>query len=193
MYNYYIKSGYHSRIDNDYYDDTEHTDDRQKEVYQYARYLADKHGYTNIMDIGTGSGYKLLNYFKGFNTLGIDLPPTVEWLRRTYPDHKWSDEFIPVSGYDIIIASDVIEHIPYPETLIDLIKKCNPKLVIFSTPDRDLKGQHEQDGPPANPAHVREWTMPEFKDYIGSEFNVIKQYIFNKAQGTQVVLAELKE
>jgi len=192
MKNYCIKETYISRLDNKYFDDTENTDGWQKEVYKFAKEVAVKNKFTKIVDIGTGSGYKLLENFTDMDTLGIDLPPTVEWLRNRYPNRKWSDLFEPVQGYELIIASDVIEHIPDPDILLDLIEKSNPKLIVFSTPDRDLLRPEYHNGPPKNRAHVREWTMPEFREYIGLKFNVIEHFITNKKQGTQTLLASMK-
>jgi len=144
------------------------------------------------LDIGTGSGYKLMSNFKDFDTLGMDLEPTVKWLTEKYKDRKWTDSFEPVVGYDMIIASDVIEHLPDPDILLNLIQKCAPKMIVFSTPDRSLSTLLDLDGPPYNKSHVREWTMLEFKNYIESKFNVLDHFISNEEQHTQVVLATLK-
>lgn len=191
MKNYFIKENYVHRLDNAYFDDTSLKDQWQKEVYVYAKKIAEEHNINNILDIGTGSGYKLLENFKNFNTLGMDVEQTVTWLNDTYPDKKWTSNFQPVSGYELIIASDVIEHIPDPDTLLDLIEKSQPKFIVFSTPDRDLLNR-TPDGPPKNKAHVREWTMPEFFNYINSRFEVIEHFISNKKQSTQVILARIR-
>jgi 2-polyprenyl-3-methyl-5-hydroxy-6-metoxy-1,4-benzoquinol methylase len=191
MKNYGIKENYTHRLDNKYFNDTENTDGWQKEVYEFAKKIAEESNFTKILDIGTGSGYKLINNFPDKDTLGIDVPKTVEWLKKQYPNKKWSSDFSPILGYELIIAADVVEHIPEPDSLLDLIENCKPKLVVLSTPDRDLlKSGHG--GPPKNKAHVREWTMPEFKNYIGSRFEVLEHYISNKKQATQTMLIKLK-
>ena len=191
MKTYCIKEGYQHRLDNRYFDDTENTDKWQREVYTFARDTAVKNNFTKVVDIGTGSAYKLLDNFQDFDTVGIDVPKTVAWLRETYPDRKWIDQFDPVPGYDLIIASDVIEHIPDPDLLLDLIEQSAPKLIVLSTPDRDLLGR-TPDGPPKNRAHVREWTQPEFYNYISSRFEVIEHFVSNQKQSTQTMLARLK-
>jgi 2-polyprenyl-3-methyl-5-hydroxy-6-metoxy-1,4-benzoquinol methylase len=191
MKNYGIKENYVHRIENKYFNDTANTDGWQKEVYTFAKKVADENNFLKILDIGTGSGFKLINNFSDKDTLGIDVPKTVSWLKENYPNKNWSSDFIPVTGYDLIIASDVIEHIPYPDTLLDLIENSKPKLAILSTPDRDLL-KRGQDGPPKNGAHVREWTMPEFYNYISSRFTVLEHFISNKKQATQTMLIKLK-
>jgi 2-polyprenyl-3-methyl-5-hydroxy-6-metoxy-1,4-benzoquinol methylase len=192
MKNYCIKENYNHRLNNLFFDDTALKDEWQKEVYVYARQIADTHNIKSVLDIGTGSGYKLMSNFKDFDTLGMDLEPTVKWLKETYNDRNWTDSFEPVVGYDMIIVSDVIEHIPDPDILLDLIQNCAPKIIVFSTPDRNLSTLLDLDGPPYNKFHVREWTMPEFTNYIESRFNILDHFISNKEQRTQVVLATLK-
>jgi hypothetical protein len=96
---YCIKDGYRARLKNRYFDDTPLKDEWQKEVYETARGLADLHGFRSILDIGTGSAYKLLKYFRDEDTLGMDLPKTVAWLRRTYPDRRWTDKLEPQTGF----------------------------------------------------------------------------------------------
>jgi 2-polyprenyl-3-methyl-5-hydroxy-6-metoxy-1,4-benzoquinol methylase len=193
MKTYFIKENYTHRLNNLFFDDIPLTDEWQKEVYTYAREVADAHNLTSVLDIGTGSGYKLMSNFKEFDTLGMDLEPTVKWLKETYNDRKWTDSFEPVVGYDMIIASDVIEHLPDPDVLLDLIQKCSPKMIVFSTPDRDLSDiPGDNNGPPTNECHVREWNMVEFRNYIESKFNVLEQFNSNLEQMTQVILASLK-
>ena len=191
MKTYFIKEGYQHRLDNRYFDDTENTDKWQREVYTFAKDIAVKNNFTKVIDIGTGSAYKLLDNFRDFETVGIDVEPTVKWLRETYPDRIWVDKFEPIAGYDLVIASDVIEHIPDPDELLDLIEQSAPALIVLSTPDRDLLDR-TPDGPPKNRAHVREWTMPEFYNYISSRFEVIEHFVSNKKQSTQTLLARLK-
>lgn len=188
---YCIKQDYVHRENNSYFDDTPFKDQWQKEVYEFARAVADQHQFKTVLDIGTGSGFKLLKNFQDFDTLGIDVTQTVTWLKETYPDRNWNDQFVPVADFELVISSDVIEHIPDPDTLLDLIEQCGPKLIVLSTPDRDLfKLGHN--GPPVNRAHVREWTMPEFNQYISSRFEVLDHFVSNKEQATQVILAKLK-
>ena len=192
MKTYYIKENYTARLDNKDFDDTKLTDEWQKEVYEYAKKTAEENNFKTILDIGTGSGYKLIKHFDNYNTLGIDIPKTVSFLKEKYPTKSWSDQFVPVTGYDLIISSDVIEHLPDPDILLDLIIQCDPKLIVLSTPERNLLCKTDHNGPPFNKAHVREWTMAEFYNYISSRFDVLDHYISNHNQATQVIKAVLK-
>lgn len=188
MKNYFIKDSYTCRINNAFFDDTSNTDSWQKEVYLYAKKIFTDFNFTSVIDVGAGSGYKLMQNFKDANTIGIDLPQTVGWLRNKYPDRIWIDSLNPIKNYDLVIASDIIEHLVDPDILLDFIYNSQPKLAIVSTPDRNLLSSAFHNGPPNNRSHVREWTMKEMYDYINSRFEVKEHLISNKRQATQVIL-----
>jgi 2-polyprenyl-3-methyl-5-hydroxy-6-metoxy-1,4-benzoquinol methylase len=189
--NYAITEGYVIREENEYFDDMPLKDEYQNEVYQKAKELALSFGYRSILDIGCGSGYKLLKYFTGYDIAGVDLQPTVDNLNETYPEQKWIvfDEHDSPQGYDMVICSDVIEHIVDPDILLDYIKNCNSKMILISTPDRSLlphPGGYL--GPPNNRHHVREWTMSELNEYVSQHFKVVTHYISNESQATQLII-----
>jgi SAM-dependent methyltransferase len=192
MKTYHIKESYTARLDNKDFDDTKLTDEWQKEVYQYAKQVAEENNFKTILDIGSGSGYKLIKHFDNYNTLGIDIPKTVSFLKEKYPTKSWTDQFVPVTGYDLVISSDVIEHLPDPDILLDLIIQCDPKMIVLSTPERNLLYKTDHNGPPFNRSHVREWTMVEFYNYISSRLDVLDHYISNHDQATQVIKATVK-
>ncbi|QWL71902.1 methyltransferase domain-containing protein [Aeromonas hydrophila] len=188
----YPKKYYH-------YNDLEETDTWQLEVYLFALGLMVKNNFSSIADIGCGSAYKLITYFKNYNTIGIELPENVAALRNKYPDRTWLEtDFIPRNQFscDIIIFSDVIEHLPDPDDALEYIKQQNFKYLVLSTPAKDfLYGNNDPFfyGPPRNPAHQREWTMNEFSHYIGSHFNIIDHRLSNYNQSTQMIICEKKE
>lgn len=193
MYN--IHKDYKHRTKINYFDDTNLKDEWQKEVYLYAKDLAIKNNYKRIVDFGCGSAYKLIDNFKNYDTIGIDLQPTVDFLNKQYPDRKWLTTHNEISNIDIFIASDVIEHMLNPDELIDFIIRCQPKEIILSTPDRNLTVKNWGDdyfGPPNNIHHIREWTYDEFNSYISDSFNIIFHKITNEQQCTQMIHARLK-
>lgn len=193
---YHIIPTYTHRLKNAYYNDLSQTDRWQKEVYSFAKELAVRECHTSVCDMGTGSGYKLLQHFGGpeFKTLGVDVPKTISILRGRYPDREWQEDSDPIfpGAYDLIIASDVIEHIPDPTSFLDIIAAAKPKDIILSTPDRSLMSAKSQSGPPSNLHHVREWGFEEFGSYISSRFEVVKHFISNKRQKTQVIHARVR-
>jgi hypothetical protein len=188
---YKIKENYNHRNFAKNFNDLENTDEWQNEVYAKALEISVKFNYKTIVDVGTGSAYKLIKYFNDYNTIGYDIPKTVSNLKEKYPDKSWRDDFIPIKC-DLLIASDIIEHLKDPTDLINFIKESSPTKIILSTPDRDLINTN-QDGPPINRSHYREWSFKEFHDYINDYFLIEEHFISNKIQGTQVIVANLSK
>ena len=187
---YFIKEDYNCRNKEIYFNDTPLTDEYQDDVYKTALEFFNLHGLSGVLDLGCGSGFKLMKYFGDVeNTIGIDLPATVNWLREKYPDKTWSSDFKqPITGYDLLICSDVIEHVLDPDKILDIIEKSKPKILVISTPNRD-RGLN-QNGPPNNRHHIREWSKEEFSAYISSRFNIEAHLEFDK--NTQCVVCFLK-
>jgi SAM-dependent methyltransferase len=71
--NYFIHDGYEHRLAPQYFDDTTNLDGWQDEVYLFAREIADKYDLRSILDIGCGSGFKLLKYLYNRTTIGVDV------------------------------------------------------------------------------------------------------------------------
>jgi hypothetical protein len=113
-----------------------------------------------------------------------------------------SDFDRPPEDHDLIICSDVIEHLKNPEDLLSFISKMNFKLLVISTPDRDkVQSYHFGrlfNGPPSNREHVREWNSAEFKKLIQDHFHIEEQFLC-KSHRThsdnlcQVVVARKKD
>jgi 2-polyprenyl-3-methyl-5-hydroxy-6-metoxy-1,4-benzoquinol methylase len=188
---YCIKRGYRHRCQSIYFDDRALTDEYQDEVYHLARFYSDQYRYKNIADIGCGSGYKLMKYFSEFNTIGIEVSPTYDFLAKEYPGRNWINindlNNRPVAA-DIIICADVIEHIKDPQEFLQLIKRIKFELLFLSTPERDLIRGAVDYGPPHNAAHLREWNASEFREYISGHFEIISHMVTNIEQSTQLII-----
>jgi len=191
---YGIRAGYIHRIESGHFDDSENEDQWQKEVYQFGADLSEKQKYKTILDIGCGSGYKLLKYFNDYETTGCEIEPTLSFLKNTYPTNHWEKlEACFAQKYDLIIISDVIEHVKDPESFLsNIIDNIEFKQLIISTPERDLLN-HSTFGPPLNTSHFREWTMKEFGQFISAFLIVEKHHISNQSQCTQMVLGSPKK
>jgi 2-polyprenyl-3-methyl-5-hydroxy-6-metoxy-1,4-benzoquinol methylase len=189
---YFIHKGYRHRSVPQYMDDTVYSWGWQEEVYCLAREIADKHDFKSVMDVGCGSAFKLLKYFGKDKTIGLDVAQTCSKLRNRHPDREWgvadfSAEIVPKA--DLVIASDVIEHLVDPDMLLRYILRVAPKHVIISTPDRNLLRHGTHNGPPHNIAHIREWNMPELHAYLSEFLEIDEHFISYAAQATQCVLA----
>jgi Methyltransferase domain len=190
---YNIVPGYRHRKSPIYFDDTANTDDYQKEVYIYARQVMIDKELSSVCDVGCGSAFKLIEYLGQFETIGFDVPETVEFLRKKYSSRRWEiakfQEHHPTYP-DLIVCADVIEHVADADELVAFIKGKRPRYVILSTPDRDLvynRGSRYHIGPPRNPAHLREWSFNEFAEYISRSFRIIEHIITNPEQATQMI------
>lgn len=177
----FLPSKYQSRPSPDYYDDA--LGDRadtlfQPEVYPAAEALLTATRRTRIVDVGCGRGSKLAAACAD-RKLGIDFGSNIAQCRNDFPaEAEWREfdlghsipaEFIElISPDDVIICSDVIEHIPDPRHLLAFLAGCSRRgaLVITSTPDRALVRGKDHMGPPPNPAHVREWSCSEYHSLL---------------------------
>lgn len=201
MKKYCIKESYNHRQEYAYFNDTPLKDEYQNEVYVKASQILKEKNYNKILDIGCGSGFKLVKYFNDYNFLGTDVEPTINWLKQKYPNKRWevSDFNNSLSEkFDIVICSDVIEHLLNPDELLDFISKLNFKILLLSTPERDRVeqklGQYLIDGPPQNQFHIREWSIGEFGNYISEKFKILEHYRLKDFNGEQqLVIAEKYE
>lgn len=184
---YCIHEGYTPRLDNLVYDDRSMTDEFQREVYEYARAVYERDGLKGVCDFGCGSGYKLVNYFRDACTLGLELPPMVDFLREKYPGFDWRTVNLyadRVSGacYQLCIIADVIEHLHDPDLLLRFIKRCSFRRIVLSTPERDELQHGTWDGPPKNLHHVREWNFAELHAYLDKSFTIREHFVLNATQ-----------
>lgn len=192
---YGIFAGYVHRAEPCYFDDTGFADEWQREVYAFAAALMARECLASVADVGCGSGYKLVNYLGNYDTTGYDVEKTVAFLKAKYPERTWCSVPFSERGLpspDLVVCSDVIEHVPDPDALLDFIIGLAPRYVVLSTPDRDClyrPGSRHHFGPPTNPTHLREWSFAELRAYIGGKLDVLEHRITNRAQGTQMIFA----
>ena len=203
--NYGIHAGYIGRLSPDAWNDTKLSPSErlqtQREVYEFARNIADAHGFRRILDVGCGSGAKLVHWFPQpeFETVGTETETGEAWLRRAYPDRQWLSsenlEDTPPAA-DLVLCADMIEHLHDPDPLLNYIARTGASRIIFSTPDRD--SLDNPSGPPRNPCHAREWSAPEFHTYISTRFEVIRHFTACQKPvcdggSTQVILCRPKK
>ena len=189
---YRLPAGYRARESVVHHDDRGFSDEWQDEVYRRARRELDARGGHSVLDIGCGSGFKLLKHFGHCETVGMELSPAYEHLLRRYPDRSWIKSSFARSlrrPVDLVIVSDVIEHLADPDRLLSFLASFGWQVAVISTPERELLGSGA-DGPPLNPCHVREWSFTEFGAYLGRRFTVVDQEVCNREQATQLVVLE---
>jgi 2-polyprenyl-3-methyl-5-hydroxy-6-metoxy-1,4-benzoquinol methylase len=206
---YGIAGYYRSRSEYVHYDDTAVEDEWQSEVYLAAKNRMRSEQLRSVLDVGTGSGFKLVNYLAQFETTGTELPQNVDYLRRKYPDRKWIESDLEQESAaglssDVIICADVIEHIVDPDQLMQFLNRIKFKYLFLSTPDRGLVYKRFGSsrlrflrrgywGPPSNPSHQREWRFDEFRTYVERNFDIMDHRISNREQATQMVICRKKD
>lgn len=180
LQDYFVRANYRPRLTPAYFDDfvpgTGHKV-YQPDVYSLAECLASL-GARRIIDVGCGKGEKLQSLLERFQVVGIDCGANIDYCQRTYAFGQWithdleADSTFPFASSDlqdsIIICSDVIEHLVNPLALLRSLKKCVDygACVLLSTPERELVRGISDQGPPANPAHIREWTLGELRSLL---------------------------
>lgn len=180
MNTYGLPDTYTARLTPDYFNDTlVDSEYWQRDVYRLAAKLAQQAGAKRLVDIGCGNGKKLVSLASKFEIIGLDYGENIRKAAENYPPGKWiefdvNENDLDVEGYyqdAVVICADVIEHIPYPDALIETLRNASKTAayVLVSTPDRERLEQRTPNGPPANKAHVREWTQAEFTAWLISE------------------------
>jgi hypothetical protein len=193
---YNIKAGYHHAKSAESFDDTAGTDEFQREVYELAAQVASDNNYSRVIDVGCGSAHKLIKYLGHLHTIGIEVQPTHQWLTNRYPERSWveyGDSTAKRLEADLVVCSDVIEHIAEPDSLMDYLAGLHAKQFVISTPERDLHEGVGDYGPPENTSHYREWNAPEFYSYISSWFDVLRHETFHAKSITQVIIAKPRQ
>jgi glycosyltransferase involved in cell wall biosynthesis len=174
MNNYFIKEGYTSNLKPDYYQDVPQNIEYQHHVYQLSAYLAKRSGATYVIDLGSGNGNKLVKYFGEFNIITVDFGDNSSYVNDKFEHIQFNfDNGLPNIDKEIlknavVIASDVIEHLINPNNFTSALSDWSKlaKYVVISTPDRDIARGINDMGHPANLAHVREWNLSEFNQYL---------------------------
>ena len=192
---YAIKKGYHHASSAENFDAVNASEEWQQEVYELGvDAMASLKGST-VIDVGCGSGFKLLRYFRSFHTMGIEVEPTVTWLRHKYPDREWLEfgAADPAAlSADLVICADVIEHLRDPGILMDFFRRIRFRTLVLSTPEREAVAGRSDFGPPENTSHFREWSAGEFAAYVSEYFEIKEQRIFPGKSTTQVVICSPK-
>lgn len=185
-----IKNNYIHRDEPEYFDDTCNTDEWQNEVYHLAYTLSKIISKKPVLDIGCGSGYKLISIFHDMDTIGIEVEKTYQFLIQKYPDKTWKKVGTKLDqDFGVVILSDVIEHVKNPDEILNFLRDIKFDILVISTPYRDSIALC-QTGPPKNISHAREWSFNEFREYIGSKFEIINHFLINKSQHTQCIICK---
>ena len=186
--NYYIKEGYKSQNKN--FNISENRDTEywsrgrlqmnllfQHDVYIYAKEIIRRYQIESVADVGCGVAEKMMKhiYPVAKKTVGIDMEYPISIAKKIYPinannflaDNFENSKDLHDNKFDLVICSDVIEHIFNPDLLLEYLKSLGTESTYFiiSTPERDLhRGFDCMES--QKKEHVREWNENELRTYL---------------------------
>lgn len=177
---YFIKEGYRSRREPEYFVDENLNAVWQPDLYPEAATIARRLGVHRIIDVGCGTAGKLATLHPEFDIVGIDYGSNIEVCQARYDFGTWIDVDLDTSqtlgwhdvAASVLVCGDVIEHLLNPENLLRLLRRAlddGAAALLLTTPDRELTNEPGHLGPPPNHAHVREWAIEELKRFMESE------------------------
>ncbi|MDO3383253.1 class I SAM-dependent methyltransferase [Gilvimarinus algae] len=193
--NYFLKQDYRShKIPRPFNDSEEDALTYQLEVYQFAADVIQKLGCRSVLDVGCGYALKLAKYIRPLceKIVGVDQDHAIDYCNSNHAFGQWIVDNLEVpqtsfnEKFDLIVSADVVEHLVDPDSLLNYIRRCASEnsRIIISTPERDLRRGADSMGPPANPAHVREWNKSEFAAYLKDRnFRILDHQIMNLKEG----------
>ncbi len=150
-------------------------DDRsQVPVYRVAARLVARRAWSPVVDIGCGTGSKLVRFLGTHDIVGADQDSAIDLAEAAFPDRTWlrgdlGDDALWTELAErkpaLAICADVVEHVDDP---VDLLSRLRATMrpaghVLISTPDRAVLEGASPLGPPTNPKHIREWSREEFE------------------------------
>ncbi|MFC1844192.1 class I SAM-dependent methyltransferase [Thermodesulfobacteriota bacterium] len=141
-----------------------------------------------VLEFGCGEGLFLKElkkrdlYFKSL--IGIDLrKDALEIARTLHPDYDFIEKDVftwdfPKKSFDLVIASQVLEHLPNPEDVLNNLVQYSNKNLLLTVPwepwfrlmnlirGRDIirLGNH--------PEHINHWGVKTFTDFVSQNLHI---------------------
>lgn len=157
----------------------------------------------SAFEIGCGEGY-LTKHVKDMGILikGADISEKViEHARKIHPSIKFSVKSIYEIGnqnekHNLILASEVLEHLEKPDYAINELKKSTNKYIFLSVPNEPffrlaniLRLKYINDFG-NTPGHINHWNSRNFKEFM--ENNSLKIVNFKVSTLWLMALCEIK-
>lgn len=149
---------------------------RRKRAQAFAGVVSEG---SSVLDLGVGDG-ALLRYLieeRKIAGYGLDIAPkAVEFCRQAGLNVDLADINQPITNFianpfDYIILSEIIEHLPDPESLLNTLRPYARKAIIVSIPNtgyhqhrlRLLMGRFPLQWVVTPGEHLRFWTLADFR------------------------------
>ncbi|SRR5258708_4100461 len=142
----------------------------------------------SILDVGAGEGFTLealrqrkiakklegIEYMDEALTLAKKLHPEVHIKKGNIYELPYKANL-----FDIIICTEVLEHLEEPDKALDELKRVTKKYIIISVPDeplftiqRILRGKNVLKLG-AHPEHIQHWTSGEFEKFVATKMTIV--------------------
>ncbi len=134
-----------------------------------------------ILDAGCGEGFTLVKIQRakiGKRAQGIDNSATaIKLAKKHYPNlliEKGSIYELPYkdSSFDLVVSTEVLEHLEDPEKALSEIKRVASKYVLLSVPNEPiftianfLRGKYLKSFG-NHPEHINHWSKREFRNFV---------------------------
>jgi SAM-dependent methyltransferase len=141
----------------------------------------------SVLDIGCGGGFfvNAARILGARSATGLDVDAnTIAYATRAFPRCEFRcvsfDSFMPVSRYDFIYSSEVIEHVQDPHAYMRLLQACSDEggHLFITTPDLSsprVPGDVSAWAGFAPPAHVGLFTSANLRElFAGYGFDVVR-------------------
>ena len=183
--NYFLPPGYINNpvitfdaTDNQYWNESRIAASRayQAAAYQWAQEIIRAEHFETVADVGCGAASKLAALHQALpelETTGFDQPNAIAFCKTYHTFGTWQaldlddTSFASDKKFDLIISSDVIEHLDNPDSLLNVLGTLAhaESKVLLTTPERvSLRGAGTLES--GNAYHVREWSKPELAHYL---------------------------
>jgi 2-polyprenyl-3-methyl-5-hydroxy-6-metoxy-1,4-benzoquinol methylase len=146
-----------------------------------------------VLDLGCGTGYGAFELAPtALSVTGLDLAhDAVEYARTNYSRRnlRWlqsSCTTLPLreASFDLVIAFEVIEHLPDWERLIEEARRVLAPggQFIVSTPNKSYYAESRKLSGP-NPFHTHEFEYEEFRDALARTFPHVSLFLEDHTEG----------
>jgi SAM-dependent methyltransferase len=144
-------------------------------------------GVTSVLEVGVGEGdvsQRVRARYPQASLVGIDLPDDAlagEWRRRRLSNAFASASELPFGdrSFDLVLAIEVLEHVPDPGAALAEIARVARGTVVVSVPCEPLwrvlnvaRGKYLRDLG-NTPGHVQHWGPRSFPRLVGEHLEVI--------------------